>query len=191
MVFKMDTLVLEQKYTYADYRELDVDDNLLYELLNGDLVKKSAPSPQHQTVVVNLLFAIKSFINEKNKGRVFVAPIDVFLDDYNVPQPDLIFISEAKKGIITQDGIMGVPDLVVEVISPSSWRRDRFEKMKLYKKYEIPEFWLIDPQNQSIEVFTYTDNDFDVFSLGVETDEIQSKVLEGFSIKVKTIFESV
>jgi Uma2 family endonuclease len=189
MVFKMDTLVLEQKYTYADYRELDVDDNLLYELLNGDLVKKSAPSPQHQTVVVNLLFAIKSFINEKNKGRVFVAPIDVFLDDYNVPQPDLIFISEAKKGIITQDGIMGVPDLVVEVISPSSWRRDRFEKMKLYKKYEIPEFWLIDPQNQSIEVFTYADNDFDVFSLGVETDEIQSKVLDGFSIKVKTIFE--
>jgi Uma2 family endonuclease len=182
-------LVLAQKYTYADYRELDVDDNLLYELINGDLVKKSAPSPQHQTVVVNLLFAIKSFINEKNKGRVFVATIDVFLDDYNVPQPDLIFISEAKKGIITQDGIMGVPDLVVEVISPSSWRRDRFEKMKLYKKYEIPEFWLIDPQNKSVEVFTYTDNDFDVFSLGVETDEVQSKILEGFTIKVKTIFE--
>lgn len=185
----MDTLVLTQKYTYADYRELDVDDNLLYELLNGDLVKKSAPSPQHQRTVRKLTRQMENFIEGKSLGEVFFAPIDVFLDDYNVPQPDLIFISEAKKGIITQDGIMGVPDLVVEVISPSSWRRDRFEKMKLYKKYEVPEFWLIDPQNKSIEVFTYADNDFDVFSLGVETDEVQSKILEGFTIKVKTIFE--
>jgi len=180
--------ILEKKFTYQDYKNLDVEDNFWYELLNGELVKKSSPSPLHQRVSRNLLVALNTFIVGKKLGEVFYSPIDVFLDDYNVPQPDLVFVSDARKEIISDDGILGIPDMVIEIISPSSFKRDRVDKMKLYKKHQIPEFWLIDPNNTSVEIYTFQENDYDVFSLAVQSGTVQSKVLPEFTLEVSTLF---
>jgi Uma2 family endonuclease len=184
----MAVIIETKRYTYQDYLNLDVDDNFLYELIDGELVQKNAPSPQHQRACGKLYIMFSNFINAKQLGEIFFAPIDVFLDDYNVPQPDLVFVSQAKKNIITQDGIMGVPDLVVEIISPTSHSHDRGKKMKLYKKYQISEYWLIDPNSQTVEVYFYENNDYDLISSAVKQGLIQSKLLIDFQLEVASLF---
>ena len=96
----METLVeahlAEQLLTYAEYRELEVDDNLWYELLNGELVKKSSPSPRHQIAQANLFWLMENHCRINKLGKILCATLDVYIDEYNVPQPDLLFISSGK-----------------------------------------------------------------------------------------------
>lgn len=154
----MEAVALQQ-LAYREFREMEFDDNdpFQYELLDGELVKKNAPTPWHQRLSGNLYFTLRQYVTEKKLGEVFYSPIDVFLNDYNAPQPDLVFVSEGKKNMITNDGIIGIPDLVVEIISPSSIRRDRFDKRAIYERFAIPEYWIADPQNQEIEVYVLND----------------------------------
>ena len=143
------------RLTYEEFRtvEFEDDDTFHYELLDGQMRRKSAPSPQHQRVSRLVLRQIDNFITEKKLGEVFYAPIDVVLNDYNAPQPDLVFVSEARKSIITRDGIMGVPELVVEIMSPSSLRIDRYKKRDIYEAAGVAEYWLIDPLNEFVELY--------------------------------------
>jgi Uma2 family endonuclease len=182
--------ILEKRFTYEDYKALDVDDTYLYELINGELVKKAAPSPAHQRILKKLFLAMNKHVETAKSGELLFAPIDVFLDETNVPQPDLVFVSTAKNSLITDDGIMGIPDLVVEIISPSSFRRDRFDKFRLYKTYGIPEFWLIDPANRSVEVYTFSQahHDYDLRDAFAETGLITSVALPEFKIEIAELF---
>lgn len=127
--------------------EFDDNDPFRYELLNGELVPKSALSPWHQRLSGNRYFTIRQHVTERKLGEVFYAPVEVFLNEYNAPQPNLVFVSEAKKDIITHDGIMGAPDLLVRIVSPSFIRRDRFDKRDVYERFAIPEYWIADPRN--------------------------------------------
>ena len=99
----MSVVVETQVFTYEDYRSLDVDDNFIYELLNGRLVKKSAPNPRHQRISRNILRQLDSFVFNNQLGEVFYAPIDVFLDKYNAPQPDIVFVSKTKLKIFVEN----------------------------------------------------------------------------------------
>lgn len=185
----MSVAVLDKKFTYEDYRNFEADDNYLYELINGILVKKSAPSPLHQDASGNLYSLIRQFILEKKLGKVYYSPIDVFLDDYNVPQPDLVFISKNNLQIITNDGIMGIPDLVVEIISPSSISRDRYTKYNLYERFGIPEYWLLDVKNQSLEIFILKDKKYELFEFALEgSGKVKSKAIKGFKMDIEAIF---
>jgi Uma2 family endonuclease len=178
----------EGRVSYAEYRALDVDDDYFYELINGELVKKSAPSPFHQILVVNLAVALNRFTKENNLGgQILVAPVDVFVDDYSAPQPDVLYISEARRSIITSDGVMGAPDLVMEVLSPSSISRDRNDKRKLYERLKVQEYWILDPNNRSIEVYALTESGYDIAGFAVEQGTASSGVLQGFSVTVQEI----
>jgi Uma2 family endonuclease len=188
----METLFAEPqtvlRSTLADYRALDVDDNFYYELINGELVKKSAPSPRHQGIAFDVAFMMKQYCVTNNLGgRVFVAPVDVIVDDYSAPQPDVLFISKLRLDIITNDGVMGAPDIVMEVLSPSSIKRDRNDKRKLYQRVGVPEYWILDPQNRSIEVYALTPEGYDITSFAAEQGSVQSGVLTGFSVDVQAI----
>jgi Uma2 family endonuclease len=105
-----------------------------------------------------------------------------------VVQPDLLFISEKQKEIITDNGVEGVPDLVVEILSPSSMRFDRGGKMKLYKNHKVQEYWIVDPKNQSIEIYVNENNEYELFSFAVESGKVESKVLQKFTLAVEQIF---
>jgi Uma2 family endonuclease len=178
----------EGRVSYAEYRVLDVDDDYFYELINGELVKKSAPSPFHQILVVNLAVALNRFTKESNLGgQILVAPVDVFVDDYSAPQPDVLYISEARRSIITSDGVMGAPDLVMEVLSPSSISRDRNDKRKLNERLKVQEYWILDPNNRSIEVYALTESGYDIAGFAVEQGTASSGVLQGFSVTVQEI----
>ena len=177
-----------QRYTYADYKNLDVADHFLYELINGELVKKSAHSPRHQDVLINLIRHVDGYVFTKKLGKVLCAPIDVFIDDYNAPQPDLLFVKAEHKQHITQDGIFGPPDLIVEILSPSSITRDRIDKMRIYKNFGVAEYWIVDPNYASVEVYQLVEKEYELYSFAIEKGSIQSKVLNGFVLNIEDVF---
>ena len=181
-----------KKITYSAFRQMEFDDNdpYIYELINGILMKKSAPQPRHQRISRKLLRLMDNFIQDKALGEVFYAPIDVFLDDENVPQPDLVFVSNARASIVDdREGILGVPDLVVEIISPSSMRLDRVVKKELYEAFAVPEYWLIDPKNDAIEVFAFQNGRYKSVAFANDLSEkIASTVLTGFEVSLSDIF---
>ena len=184
-------MVLELKRTtYREFRqmEFDDDDNFFYELINGDIVKKSAPSPQHQRLVRNIFKIIDKIIPQIG-GEVLFSPIDVFLDDHCVPQPDLVFVSKENIHHITKDGIECVPELVVEVISPSSVIRDRIEKKNIYESFGVKEYWLIDPQNEEMEIYILENKRYELLSAATRTEgELKSAIFEELKLDLEEIF---
>lgn len=136
------------KITYQDYLQLPEDQR--YEVLEGDLRMVPAPGSLHQLVVENLYFMARKCMGQR--GRVCIAPRDVILDEETVVQPDLFIILRERLGIIAPEGVRSAPDLVVEVVSPTSGTRDRGVKRRLYARYGVPEYWIIDPQERTVEV---------------------------------------
>lgn len=184
----MATVNSVKRYTYTDYKNLDVDDHYIYELINGELVRKSAPSPRHQIILADLFRKIDSLVFNNKLGLVLMAPVDVFVDEYNAPQPDLLYIKNEHKNFITKDGVFGPPDLVVEIVSPGSITRDRIDKLRIYQRVGIPEFWIVDPKYISIEVYQLVAGEYQLFSFAVETGKIESKILEGFVLDINEVF---
>lgn len=133
--------------TYADYRQLP-DDRQRYELLEGELAVTPAPGTGHQIVVSNVQFLLESHVRRYRLGKVLAAPCDVLLSNSVVVQPDLLFISSERLSIIRPHYVRGAPDLVVEVISPGTTRRDRQVKARIYARYGVPHYWLLDPRRQ-------------------------------------------
>ncbi len=169
----------------------DDEDNYYYEIINGEMIQKSAPTPMHQRICRKLIVILDKFIDEKKSGEIFQSPIDVYLDEYNKPQPDIIFVSKEKKTIITNDGIMGVPDLIIEIISPTSVIRDRIEKKNLYERMAVQEFWLIDPQYEAIEIHTLQNNRYELFTAATTLEgELKSALFEGLTINLTDIFST-
>ncbi len=176
-----------KRWTYTDY--LTLPDDKRYEIINGELIAMSAPSTDHQNASLNVLLRLAQLVRMNKSGQVFHAPIDVILSDENTIQPDIVFIAEANRSIIAPHGIVGAPDLIVEIISPSSIQRDRNTKMALYQKFGVKEYWIIDPAWQAIEVYALTDGAYELFAsqVGPGKPAVPSKLLEGFSIKVEDV----
>ena len=190
----METVISNTKVSVKEFREMlfDDDDDYYYEIINGEMIQKSAPAPLHQAVLRNLLYALESYNRMQKKGSVFCAPLDVYLDEYNKPQPDLVFVSNEKNGIITNDGIIGVPDLIIEVISPTSIIRDRVEKKNLYERMSVQEFWIIDPQYAAIEIYTLGGDRYELLSAATTFEgELKSAFFEGLTIDLNEIFSAV
>ncbi len=181
--------VLERKYNVREFLEMqELSENIFYELIHGNIVKRSSPSPTHQIISGKLFDTINTFLKTNKLGIIFFAPIDVFLDEENLFLPDLVFVSEKRKGIITDNGIEGSPDLVVEILSPNTARYDRGEKMKTYKRNQVAEYWIIDPKALSVEIYVFNKNDYDLAEYAIEKGEVKSVVLENFILKIEDIF---
>lgn len=118
----------------------------LAELINGILYMSPAPKTSHQRVIFKIGNQITNFIEQGFGGEIFVAPCDVYLDEeLNAVQPDVLFISKEKSNTILEDGIHGVPDFIVEVLSPSNSKNDLEIKKELYERFQVKEYWIVDP----------------------------------------------
>jgi Uma2 family endonuclease len=168
---------------------MELEEGYFYELLNGIIVKKQVPSPQHQEASGNIHAAIHAFIKTNQLGKCYTSPIDVFFDKYNNSQPDILFIRKNRQFIVTRDGIEGQPDLIVEIISPSSVRHDKVTKKALYLTFGVSEYWLVDPIYHTVEIYGLENNEYVLISSVIEFGEVESQVLEGFKIEITTIFE--
>jgi Uma2 family endonuclease len=169
--------------TYEDYAALPDDQR--HELIWGELMMSPSPNARHQAASVALEEQILIWIRRTRAGRMFHAPFDVVLDAHTTVQPDVIFVSNERKRIITDRNIQGAPDLVVEIISPGTEDRDRLVKTRLYREHGVREFWLVDPDARQVTL--YTPSDARVFE---ETDTLVSEALPGLAIPLQPLFQS-
>jgi Uma2 family endonuclease len=156
----------------------------------------------HQRISRNIFRALDNFVINNNLGEVLYATIDVFLDEYNATQPNVLFLSCEKQHVVTPDGAQGAPDLVVEIISPSSMKRDRGDKMKLYERCGIGEDWIVDARTRSVEIFVNSfvngvqdyelrDVFIDAASESAAPVLVRSVVLHDFTMPLEAVFVGV
>ncbi len=182
------SLVLEKKITVKEFLDMDFEEGFLYELINGIIVKRASPSAAHQRVSRHLSRMMDNFIYNNKLGDFFAAPLDVYLTNIDLAQPDLIFVSKANAAIV-KGFIQGVPDLIVEILSPSIAKNDRGDKMKLYQRCGVSEYWIVDPKSQSVEVYVLKEGSYDLVSYAQDAGSIISQVLTDFSIDIQSVFE--
>jgi Uma2 family endonuclease len=144
------------KLTYEDYC-LIPDDGRRHEIIDGVHYVNAAPSTYHQHVSKRLQYQLYTKIELAGHGVMYNAPVDVHLTKHDVVQPDLVVILNAKKFIITPTKVKGVPDLLVEILSPSSIDHDRERKRNLYESCGIPEYWIVDPFDHKLEQLVLRD----------------------------------
>ncbi|MBF0491900.1 MAG: Uma2 family endonuclease [Deltaproteobacteria bacterium] len=176
------------RLNYQDYIQLPEDKR--YELIDGDLYMVPAPIPFHQKVIMYLAFELQRFVEKQKIGEIFFAPVDVYLSDEDVVQPDLLFISKNRSGIIEEKYICGAPDLVVEVLSPASKARDKGIKKHLYDKFGVQEYWLVDPEAKSIEVLQMKEAGLKTFKVFAANSSLKSPLLKKLNLSLKKIFRS-
>jgi len=179
------------KFTYEDYKSLPPSETKRYELLDGELVMVPAPTTYHQRISFKLALILGLFVEEKGLGYVFFAPIDVVLweeGECNIVQPDLIFISKEREEIIKEEEIRGAPDLVIEILSPATEKCDRFYKKSLYARHEVKEYWIVDLEKKTVEVYTLKEHGFELYGEYKSGDILKSFILEGLEIDLKEIF---
>lgn len=174
-----------KRWTYEEYYRLNDDQR--YEIINGNLLMAPAPDTWHQNWIGELYMILRSHVQGKKLGRVFVAPVDVVLNDENTVQPDLTVIANANLGIIKQRAIFGTPDLLVELISPSSVRRDRYDKKDLYARFGVKEYWIGDPANKSLEILTLKEGRYELHCAAEEKGKLTSLVLAGLEFDLTEI----
>jgi Uma2 family endonuclease len=160
-----------------------------YQLVEGDLIMSPSPTSFHQTILGNLFFLVRHFLSENPLGRVFLAPLDVFLNDINIYQPDIVFVARKHLGRITDRGIEGAPDLVVEILSPSTSVYDRGSKRKVYAKSRVKEMWLIDPDKKRIQVFHLQQNaEAPAVNVGPR-GKLTSRTFPGLALECAALFK--
>ena len=174
------------KFTYEDYKHTPEDKR--YELIDGDLIMVPAPRTAHQKSSMNLVNPLFTFVTENGLGVVFAAPYDVVLSETDVVQPDILFVSNERSHIINEDNIRGAPDLVVEVLSPSTAQRDRTLKRTLYALHGVSEYWQADTDAKNVMVLTLEDGEFRVAGIYGEGQTLVSPLLAGFSLEIDRIF---
>lgn len=181
-------VVLEKpakRWNYEEYYRLDDDQR--YEIHNGNLVMSPAPDTWHQDWSRELSMLVATHVKRQKLGKVFVAPIDVVLDEENTVQPDIVFIAAANVGIIQRRAIFGTPDLLVELVSPSSVRRDRYDKRELYARFGVKEYWIGDPANKSLEILTLKEGRYELHCCAEEKGKLTSLVLAGLEFDLSEI----
>lgn len=174
------------RLTYEDYANTPDDER--YELIDGELVMAPSPNMIHQGNQSKLGSRMAVFAEDRDLGTVFFSDTDVVLSDTDVVKPDLLFISKDRQDIITYSNIQGAPDLVVEILSPSTSRRDWNEKRELYAEHGVKEYIVMDPSNKIVWRLALKDGAFEIENTYYEGDTIQSSVLEGFAVAVNDIF---
>lgn len=149
----------------------------LAELINGSIYMSPAPSPKHQRIIGKLYRLLSEYVEKNYLGEILLAPCDVYLDHHsNAVQPDIIYISSAKSSIVLENSsIHGVPDILMEVLSPGNSDHDRILKKDLYQKFGVQEYWIINPETK--ETIGYALNEGKYVSLGQFSGKIFSRLL--------------
>ncbi len=178
--------VKEKVWTYKDYLELN--DDKRYEVINGRLHKMPAPHFEHQDILGELFTIMRIYVKRKDLGKIISAPFDVILSEDTIVQPDIVFISKGSLKNVKEGRLFGSPDLVVEVVSPTSYHRDRYEKFRIYEEAGIKEYWIVYPGEKAIEVWILKEGKYELYSIASGEGKVKSEVLKGFEVDLKEVF---
>lgn len=177
-------------WTYEDYLQLP-DDGQRYEIIEGVLYVNAAPSFDHQSIVDEISFALNVYVRQKKLGKILTAPIDVRLSALTHPvQPDVIFLSPEKIPAKGAKFVPEPPDLVVEVLSPSTYRYDQSVKLDAYEAAGVREYWIVDPKAEDVTVYTLPENEAVYVFQGqfTATEKIDSPLFPDLDLRAQTLF---
>lgn len=174
------------KFTYEEYRTLP--EGSRHQLIEGDLIVSPAPTWRHQTVVMRIAVALYNFVTSHNLGFVRSSPMDVIFGDEDVTQPDIVYVSTAHGSRIVREGIRGGPDLCVEVLSDRTEATDRGAKRVLYARHGVTEYWIVDPEAGTVELYRLQENPKDPVRVLRASETLTTMLLPGFSLPLADAF---
>jgi Uma2 family endonuclease len=177
---------VDVRLTYDDYCLLP-DDGKRYEIVDGELFVTPSPRRAHQRVVTRLAHFFVDFLEKTDLGEVFVAPFDVVFSMFDVVEPDIIYVSSERAALVTDKNVQGAPDLVVEVLSETTAERDRSIKLKLYARYGVQEYWLIDPEASTAEIYRRQGQDLELVACLQPFDSLTTPLLPDFSVPLRRL----
>jgi Uma2 family endonuclease len=177
----------KRRYTYDELVAEMPETNKPCELWDGELIMSPAPSFYHQEVVLRFYRQLYDWVAKRKLGKVIAGPIDMVLSPHRVTQPDVAFISKERLGIVTKT-INGPVDLAAEIISLGNRNRDRIEKRDLYEQYGVREYWLIDPEAQTVEVLHLEGGRYQLVMRCTPGQTAASRLLAGFEVEVGALF---
>lgn len=177
------------KLTYDDYL-LFPDDGQRHELIDGEHYVTPSPRTRHQAIVVNLTGMIWNYLQGHPVGRVFSAPFDVILSNFDVVEPDLLYMSHERAREVLREWVHGAPDLVVEIGSPGTRTRDETIKRRLYERFAVSEYWIVDPELDTVKVYRQATGRYTrVVDLSLENKEVlTTPLLPGLEMPLSRIF---
>ncbi|HYM61817.1 MAG TPA: Uma2 family endonuclease [Thermoanaerobaculia bacterium] len=177
------------KVTYEDYAAFP-EDGLRHEIIDGEHCVTPAPNMRHQAISGELFYALRTYLERNPIGKVFSTPCDVVLSDLDVVQPDVLYIANERKQIMTEKNVRGAPDLVIEIISDSTRRTDEITKRNLYERFGVAEYWVVDPVVDTVKIYRLTGNRFEVAAevTGEAKGRLESPLLPGLSVEVAVVF---
>ena len=164
------------------------EDGNQYELFDGELVMTPSPRAHHQDIVVKLTTRLAAYIEPNSLGKVYVAPLDTIMDEYTVVQPDILFVSRERVAEVVKERIEGAPDLVVEVLSPSTFHKDLRRKMRVYSQFGVKEYWIVDPEEQTLALYHRSGEKLQMSRQFSSDETFQSPLFPGFEFEVRNIF---
>jgi Uma2 family endonuclease len=171
--------------TYADYQKLKEGEP--YQLINGMLVKSPSPTVNHQRLIKRLVRMLM-VLEDRGLGEVLFAPMDNYFTDTEVYQPDIIFIAKENKNVRVDKIVKGAPDLIIEILSPSTAYYDLRHKAEVYAESGVREYWVVDPMEERIDIFSNTENRFALASRVERNGEARSTIFPEFRVDVGKLF---
>ena len=183
---------LLKAFRYSDYLKLPDDDNL-YEILKGELVVHTSPNRVHQWCSIRLSVILSLHATQHELGEVYTAPFDVILDPENADpgilvKPDLLFVSKDRLQIITAENVQGSPDLIVEILSPSTANTDRDQKFKIYQEATVSHYWIVDPTAQTLEEYIWQSDGYCRCTSHASTDEFHPSLFPELVIPLEELW---
>ncbi len=183
----MSTVALPPPLTIEHYQLLP-ENGPRYQLIEGDLYMAPAPNRYHQEIAYNLEYILRAYVEQHPVGKLYHAPFDVFLGLHDVFQPDIVFISNERRSILTDSGAEGAPDFVVEILSPKTARLDRDNKRRVYATSGVRELWIISPETQQIEIFLLDRDPTQPSAIYRASDFFESSMFPGLRFDAQKIF---
>lgn len=181
------TVAATAKFTHKDYRTLP-ENGKRYQVVEGELIMSPSPKKKHQQSLIMLVRKLAEYVEQRRLGSVFCAPFDVVLSDCDIVQPDILFVSDKRRDIITEDNVKGAPDLVVEILSESTRKLDKGAKRKLYEKHGVKEYWMVSPEGETIEVLTLTTDGYTTAGLYGKSHTLTSPLFADLRLVLAEIF---
>jgi Uma2 family endonuclease len=180
--------VIAPMLTKEDYRLLP-DSGPRYQLIEGELYMSPAPNRYHQVISRNIMFMLLKYLEAHPLGELYDAPFDVYLSENDVFQPDLVFVKKENFGVLTDAGVEGTPDFVVEILSPSNAYLDKKAKLRVYARTGVSELWLVDPETRVVQVYHLQADAQKPAATYTEGDAFNSPHFPGLAISVTEIFK--
>ncbi len=159
-----------------------------YEIIDGKRYAVATPDTRHQRISRNLLVGLCRYVRHRELGEVLSAPYDLVLSECNILQPDILFVRKERTGLIGKLNLRAAPDLVIEILSEASWCKDMGMKKRIYSRYHIPEYWIVDPKSETVELLLWSELGYiTAGAYGIE-DRLSSPLLHDFGFPLHHVF---